>query len=117
VTQSQQSEAPLTRADLPWLEGTALFGGVWFGRTKNDFHQSGLLMAFGAWLHLSERHVHDHTHNSVADTHRHIHDEHHQHVHDSQVIESEPHSHTHRHEPLTHSHPLYPDLHHRHTHG
>jgi drug/metabolite transporter (DMT)-like permease len=77
---------------------------------------SGLLMAFGAWLHLSERHVHGHTHDSVEHTHRHVHDEHHQHVHDSQVIESEPHSHTHRHEPLTHSHPHYPDLHHRHTH-
>jgi drug/metabolite transporter (DMT)-like permease len=78
---------------------------------------SGLLMAFGAWLHLSERHVHDHTHDSVEHTHRHVHDEHHQHVHSSQVIESEPHSHTHRHESLTHSHPHYPDLHHRHTHG
>jgi drug/metabolite transporter (DMT)-like permease len=78
---------------------------------------SGLLMAFGAWLHLSEQHGHDHTHDSDEHAHRHSHDEHHQHAHDPGVIVSEPHSHAHRHQALTHAHPHWPDLHHRHRHS
>jgi drug/metabolite transporter (DMT)-like permease len=78
---------------------------------------AGLLMSFGAWLHLSERHVHDHMHNSGEHTHRHTHDEHHQHIHSSEITEPEPHSHAHRHDNLTHAHPHYPDLHHRHKHS
>jgi drug/metabolite transporter (DMT)-like permease len=76
---------------------------------------AGALMAFGLWLHLSERHSHPHVHETLEHEHRHVHDEHHQHSHDGAVVE--PHSHWHRHEPLRHKHPHYPDLHHRHGHG
>jgi drug/metabolite transporter (DMT)-like permease len=77
---------------------------------------SGLLMAFGAWFHLSERHIHEHSHEILEHTHRHVHDEHHQHTHEPNDPAGEPHSHPHRHEPLTHAHPHWPDLHHRHRH-
>lgn len=75
---------------------------------------SGLLMAFGAWLHLAERHEHEHLHSQMEHEHRHVHDAHHNHAHEGEVIE--PHSHWHRHAPMRHAHPHYPDLHHRHTH-
>jgi drug/metabolite transporter (DMT)-like permease len=77
---------------------------------------SGVLMAVGVWLHLTERHQHEHTHEVVIHTHRHVHDEHHQHEHSPGTDLSEPHSHAHRHEALTHSHLHYPDIHHRHPH-
>ena len=77
---------------------------------------AGLLMALGAWLHLSERHGHGHSHEDMEHDHRHIHDEHHQHEHGSDEAVGEPHSHTHRHRPLKHSHPHFPDIHHRHQH-
>lgn len=77
---------------------------------------AGLLMAFGAWLHLAERHGHEHTHELLEHDHRHVHDEHHQHTHDPEIAPDEPHSHTHRHVPLRHVHAHWPDLHHRHTH-
>ncbi len=76
---------------------------------------SGLLMAFGAWLHLAERHEHEHTHNDLEHEHSHIHDQHHQHEHQGDV--TEPHSHLHRHYPMRHKHSHYPDLHHRHKHN
>lgn len=75
---------------------------------------AGLLMAFGAWLHLAERHAHEHTHLEFEHEHRHIHDEHHKHSHEGEV--TGPHSHWHRHKSMRHKHPHYPDLHHRHTH-
>lgn len=78
---------------------------------------AGGLMAFGLWLHLSERHDHDHTHEPLEHEHRHRHDDHHQHEHSPGTKIDEPHSHWHRHEPLTHRHAHYPDLHHRHGHG
>lgn len=76
---------------------------------------AGLLMAFGLYLHLAERHAHEHVHEALEHDHLHVHDDHHQHGHDGPV--TEPHSHPHRHQPLRHSHPHYPDLHHRHSHG
>jgi drug/metabolite transporter (DMT)-like permease len=76
---------------------------------------AGLLMAFGLWMHLTERHGHEHEHGLLEHEHRHVHDEHHQHSHDGPV--TEPHSHWHRHEPMRHKHPHFPDLHHRHRHG
>jgi drug/metabolite transporter (DMT)-like permease len=76
---------------------------------------AGVLMGVGLWLHLAERHEHDHVHEALAHEHVHVHDAHHQHHHDGLV--TEPHSHWHRHEPLRHTHPHYPDLHHRHKHG
>ena len=76
---------------------------------------AGLFMAFGAWLHLAERHEHEHIHTELEHDHAHVHDEHHQHTQEGEV--TEPHSHLHRHKPLRHKHPHYPDLHHRHGHG
>jgi drug/metabolite transporter (DMT)-like permease len=76
---------------------------------------AGVLMAFGVWLHLTERHAHEHTHEAIEHEHAHVHDDHHRHAHEGGVME--PHSHWHRHEPLRHRHAHYPDLHHRHEHG
>jgi drug/metabolite transporter (DMT)-like permease len=75
---------------------------------------AGALMAFGLWLHLTERHEHDHTHEALEHEHSHVHDPHHQHAHEGTA--TEPHTHWHRHEPLRHRHVHYPDLHHRHEH-
>ena len=77
---------------------------------------AGALMAFGVWLHLTERHEHEHAHEVLEHSHRHVHDEHHQHEHAPGVDPTAPHTHVHRHEPLAHSHPHYPDIHHRHGH-
>jgi drug/metabolite transporter (DMT)-like permease len=77
---------------------------------------AGVLMAAGLWLHLSERHDHEHAHGGVIHDHPHVHDIHHQHQHAAQDAGSEPHSHRHAHEPLRHRHPHYPDEHHRHVH-
>ncbi len=75
---------------------------------------AGALMAVGVWLHLSERHDHEHVHDALEHDHAHVHDEHHQHDHEGPVVE--PHAHRHRHDGLAHAHPHYPDLHHRHGH-
>jgi drug/metabolite transporter (DMT)-like permease len=75
---------------------------------------AGALMAFGLWLHLTERHEHDHTHEALEHEHSHVHDPHHQHAHEGSV--TEPHTHWHRHDGLRHRHAHYPDLHHRHEH-
>jgi drug/metabolite transporter (DMT)-like permease len=77
---------------------------------------AGLLMALGAWLHLSERHGHVHSHEKLDHSHRHSHDEHHQHQHAPGDAVDEPHAHAHRHSPVNHTHRHWPDLHHRHRH-
>jgi hypothetical protein len=77
---------------------------------------AGALMAFGGWLHLSERHEHDHEYPEAAHEHRHSHDEHHDHAHDESVDPAQPHSHWHRHKPLRHAHPHTPDSYHQHSH-
>jgi drug/metabolite transporter (DMT)-like permease len=77
---------------------------------------AGALMAFGLWLHLTERHEHEHAHEALEHEHRHTHDAHHKHSHLPGDPQGEPHSHWHRHKPLVHRHPHYPDLHHRHGH-
>jgi drug/metabolite transporter (DMT)-like permease len=74
------------------------------------------LMAVGVWLHLTERHGHEHMHDPIGHDHLHWHDEHHDHEHAPDVEGREPHVHWHVHRPLRHSHPHYPDLHHRHPH-
>jgi drug/metabolite transporter (DMT)-like permease len=66
---------------------------------------AGLLMAAGVWLHLTERHEHQHAHDALEHEHLHHHDAHHQHTHAPNDPSGEPHSHRHRHEPMTHSHP------------
>jgi drug/metabolite transporter (DMT)-like permease len=78
---------------------------------------AGLLMALGAWLHLSEQHVHDHDHEILDHDHKHIHDDHHQHAHEPDHPSNEPHSHAHHHDKLVHGHAHWPDLHHRHGHN
>jgi drug/metabolite transporter (DMT)-like permease len=80
------------------------------------FAAAAICMAVGVWLHLSERHDHEHLHEALSHTHRHIHDAHHQHAHEADWGGEEPHSHPHRHEPLLHRHAHFPDLHHRHRH-
>ncbi len=77
---------------------------------------AGALMAFGVWLHLTERHEHDHLHAVMKHTHSHRHDDHHQHAHGPSDPVGEPHSHGHYHPNLRHAHPHYPDAHHDHDH-
>lgn len=77
---------------------------------------AGVLMAFGVWLHLTERHQHEHRHTALEHEHEHVHDSHHQHQHDTQVPPGTRHTHRHRHDPVTHSHHHFPDAHHQHDH-
>lgn len=78
---------------------------------------AGLLMALGVWLHLTERHRHQHTHEPVAHDHSHTHDDgHHDHRHAEPVPAGTRHSHPHAHEGVIHIHEHYPDAHHRHSH-
>jgi drug/metabolite transporter (DMT)-like permease len=77
------------------------------------------LMAIGVWLHLTEQHEHEHTHESLEHVHEHVHgegDEHHDHGHNEPVLPGTRHTHLHRHEPIRHSHPHFPDAHHLHSH-
>jgi drug/metabolite transporter (DMT)-like permease len=77
---------------------------------------AGALMAIGVWLHLSERHVHEHAHGTLEHKHEHVHDLHHQHAHDAAVVPGVAHTHRHRHEPMRHAHAHFPDAHHQHGH-
>ena len=77
---------------------------------------AGALMAFGVWLHVSERHAHRHVHAVQTHAHPHVHDEHHRHTHDFAWDGREPHAHPHRHEAIEHAHAHVPDIHHRHSH-
>lgn len=78
---------------------------------------AGALMALGVWLHLSERHEHEHTHVAITHEHVHAHDDgHHEHAHEGEVEPGVRHSHVHTHVAVTHTHPHYPDTDHRHAH-
>ena len=77
---------------------------------------AGVLMGFGVWLHLTERHEHGHRHEAMAHNHEHTHDIHHQHAHAETVAPDTRHTHSHQHEPGTHTHPHFPDSHHDHKH-
>jgi drug/metabolite transporter (DMT)-like permease len=83
--------------------------------TTNLLIASGF-MAFGVWLHLTERHEHEHSHPKEIHEHMHRHDENHVHEHDQDAPLTEPHSHRHEHQPVVHFHPHYPDSRHRHDH-
>ena len=74
------------------------------------------LMVAGVWLHVSERHEHEHIHEPMEHEHSHVHDAHHAHEHGKGLDSNEPHSHPHRHARLVHAHPHYPEIHHRHRH-
>ncbi len=80
------------------------------------FWLASALMAWGVWLHLTEKHEHEHTHEPVGHSHVHRHDAHHEHEHDCTDDDREPHSHHHTHAAVTHKHPHFPDVHHRHAH-
>jgi drug/metabolite transporter (DMT)-like permease len=108
-TSAYFSTAPFIGAAL----GFAIFGGA----ASVAFLAAALLMAFGLWMHLSERHAHEHMHEAMIHEHRHTHDLHHQHAHLPGDPPGEPHSHVHAHARLVHRHPHYPDLHHRHQHS
>ncbi|MDQ2623857.1 MAG: DMT family transporter [Actinomycetota bacterium] len=78
---------------------------------------AALLMAFGVWLHLTERHEHEHHHEAVTHTHGHRHDDgHHDHEHAEPVAPGTWHVHEHSHGAVTHVHAHFPDSHHRHRH-
>ncbi len=77
---------------------------------------AGILMAAGAWLHLTERHEHAHGHLALTHEHDHEHDEHHRHEHGVPMGSGKRHSHRHDHEAMAHSHAHYPDAHHTHRH-
>lgn len=78
---------------------------------------AAVLMALGVWLHLSERHEHEHTHEAVRHDHWHRHDDgHHDHSHTEPVASGTWHRHEHVHAAVTHTHPHFPDAYHRHTH-
>jgi drug/metabolite transporter (DMT)-like permease len=77
---------------------------------------AAVLMGWGVWIHLTERHAHAHRHAPHTHEHRHSHDAHHRHHHDADTPPGEPHTHVHRHDSLEHSHTHHPDLHHRHDH-
>ncbi|MCD6041590.1 MAG: protein of unknown function transrane [Burkholderiales bacterium] len=96
--------------------GAALAFAVLAETPSAAFWIAAALMAFGVWLHISERHEHQHAHEPMEHTHEHVHDAHHRHEHDFAWDGREPHVHPHRHDRLVHSHPHYPDLHHRHHH-
>jgi drug/metabolite transporter (DMT)-like permease len=85
-------------------------------RPEPAFWVAAALMALGVWLHLTERHEHEHVHEPVTHAHEHVHDLHHRHDHAAGWDGREPHSHVHQHPRLRHRHPHYPDLHHRHEH-
>jgi drug/metabolite transporter (DMT)-like permease len=85
--------------------------------TSTGFWIAGALMAFGVWLHLTERHEHRHAHETQDHEHSHTHDEHHRHEHDFAWDGKEPHAHPHHHATLEHAHAHYPDIHHHHPHG
>jgi drug/metabolite transporter (DMT)-like permease len=97
--------------------GAALGVALWREPVTLGFLAAAALMGLGVWLHLTERHAHEHTHRWLEHAHGHVHDVHHRHVHGPDDPPGEPHTHPHRHEPLTHAHPHYPDIHHRHSHG
>jgi len=96
--------------------GAALALAMLDERPQAAFWVAAALMALGVWLHLSERHEHEHAHEAMWHEHPHVHDAHHQHAHDFAWDGREPHTHPHRHEPMVHAHPHFPDLHHRHRH-
>ena len=73
------------------------------------------LMLIGVWLHLTEKHGHEHVHEPMEHEHRHSHDEHHRHHAEPEML-ALTHTHMHKHERMRHSHPHYPDIHHRHEH-
>ena len=95
--------------------GAALGLGLLGESSGPAFWGAAALMAIGVWLHVTERHEHEHVHEPLTHSHEHVHDEHHPHAH-GDAYDGRPHTHVHEHVGLRHRHPHYPDLHHRHRH-
>lgn len=79
----------------------------------------GTLMALGVYLHVTEEHHHEHTHEAIEHHHEHLHDDgddHHHHAGEPRVPQGTRHSHHHRHHIVTHAHAHFPDAHHFHVH-
>lgn len=79
---------------------------------------AGALMAVGVWLHLTDRHAHEHLHDALQHAHGHRHDAHHQHSHGDETPPTVRgwHAHPHAHPEVAHTHPHAPDAEHRHRH-
>jgi drug/metabolite transporter (DMT)-like permease len=99
--------APFVGAALAWAMGQRAAGPATFA--------AGALLAVGLWLHLTEAHQHEHTHDAIEHDHAHSHGDLH-HTHDHGAVPSNEHSHPHRHEAATHVHAHGLDVHHRHRH-
>jgi drug/metabolite transporter (DMT)-like permease len=99
--------APFVGAAIAWALGQRASGPA--------LAAAGVLFAAGLWLHLTEGHAHEHTHEAVEHSHAHSHDDlHHNHAHDKSPQGE--HTHVHRHERATHTHPHALDVDHRHRH-
>jgi hypothetical protein len=99
--------APFVGAAFAWALGEHAGGPATLA--------AGALCVVGLWLHGTESHGHEHTHEGLVHEHAHRHDDgHHDHTHD--VLPEGEHSHAHRHEAVTHDHAHGPDAHHRHGH-
>ncbi len=99
--------APFVGAVVAWALGERAGGAATLA--------AGGLCAIGVWLHGTEAHEHEHTHEPLVHEHAHRHDDgHHDHTHD--VLPEGEHSHPHRHDATTHAHSHGPDAHHRHGH-
>jgi drug/metabolite transporter (DMT)-like permease len=106
-TASVFAAAPFVGVAVAMLVGTPWPGAV--------VALSAGLMAFGIWLHTTERHQHAHAHLPIEHDHVHVHDDgHHGHSHDPMPVG--PHSHPHRHDPVRHHHEHSEDVHHHHIH-
>jgi drug/metabolite transporter (DMT)-like permease len=105
-TASVFASAPFCGALVAWALGEP--AGIYAAA-------AGAIMAFGLYLHMTERHEHEHAHEGLEHEHAHRHDDaHHDHAHEP-MPEGE-HTHRHRHERRVHSHPHVPDVHHGHAH-
>ena len=65
---------------------------------------AAVLMSIGLYLHLAERHGHEHVHEPMEHAHTHVHDAHHQHAHGPDDPPGAPHAHDHAHVRLVHAH-------------
>lgn len=99
--------APFAGAAVAWSIGQ--------GRLSWSSAAAAICFGLGVFLHLTEKHAHRHTHQSLEHEHAHRHDDgHHDHAHEPPVIGQ--HNHRHAHDGRTHDHPHTPDVHHRHEH-
>jgi drug/metabolite transporter (DMT)-like permease len=106
--------APFVGAAIAWGLGERAAGSTTLA--------AGALFVVGLWLHMTESHGHEHSHDAIAHDHAHSHDDaHHDHEHDEQdatgaMGPTVHHAHPHTHDATTHTHPHGLDVHHRHRH-